>query len=143
MLISCGVLVFIYLKPEVPKRFEKKYAKWAAFERALKSSRIKEHPPSSVVIWGKILVYATALGMTSRVKEHLSELDKLTLKRIEDMDQVRIVSYTFYSSAIRVSNLSKHGSRKGKGGFSKSSSGGWSSGGGGFSGGSSGGGGFR
>jgi uncharacterized membrane protein len=136
-----GYCAYKLLQPAAPKGYEKEFELWDAFARGLKSSRIKEYPPSSVIIWGKILVYATALGLAGKVKKHLSELDALTAKRMEAMEEVRGSSYVFYASAIGISNLGKYGNRQG---FSSRSSGGWSSGGGGFSGGgSSGGGGFR
>ena len=141
--------------PQFPENLEI-YGKWDAFYRGLKSSRIKEYPPASAVIWGKVLVYATALGMADKVKRHLSELSVLDPKiaaRMDRMDRVSIVTMNYYTSTISLSNLATFGSRVGKassggsgsyGGFSSFSSGGWSSGGGGgFSSGSSGGGGFR
>jgi uncharacterized membrane protein len=130
-----------YLQPTAPKGYEKEFEQWDAFARSLKHGRIKKYPPSSVAIWGSILVYATALGLADKVKKHLSELDEITLHRIEEIEKVRVVAYPMFISAREVSNLGKYGNRQG---FSSRSSGGWSSsGGGGFSGGSSGGGGFR
>ncbi len=136
-----------YLKPTAPKNMEDKLAKWIAFVRAIKASRLKEYPPASAVIWDDIIVYATALGLTDKVKKHLYELKSFNLEKIERMERVTSSTYFYYTSAVAVSNLSKYGRRSGprsSGGFSSASSGGWSSGGGGgFSGGSSGGGGFR
>ncbi|MBN1169797.1 DUF2207 domain-containing protein [Candidatus Micrarchaeota archaeon] len=130
-----------YIAPTPPKGSEEKFEKWDAFRRGLQSSRIKEYPPSSVAIWDRILVYATAMGLAKKVEKHFPELDDLTRKRMEKMEGIMASSFVFYSSATSLSNLSRHGNRSG---FSRSSSGGWSSGGGGgFSGGSSGGGGFR
>ena len=130
-----------YLIPKAPKEHREEFERWDAFARSLKSSRIKDYPPSSVVIWGNILVYATPLGMADKVKAHLSELDDLVVKRIEKMMKINRSSYRIYSSAALISTISKSHSGSG---FSTRSSGGWSSGGGGgFSSGSSGGGGFR
>ena len=141
--------VFIFTqRPSVPQKLRDEYSRWDAFARAVKSSRLKEYPPGSAVIWGDILVYATALDLADKVKHHLSELDLLTSKRLEKLDAVRKSSYHYYASALAIYNLKTYGRRSGPstshGGFSSHSSGGWSSGGGGgFSGGSSGGGGFR
>ena len=137
-----GYSVYKAMQPRAPEGYEKKFEEWDAFARGLKSSRIKEYPPSSVAIWGSILVYATALGLADKVKKHLSELDEITLHRIEELDKVRQTSVPMFLYARQTSNLKKYGNRQG---FSSRSSGGWSSGGGGgFSGGgSSGGGGFR
>jgi len=150
--------IFVHLKPRIPENRVNRhiYSRWDAFYRGLKSSRIKHYPPASAVIWGEILVYATALGLADKVKSHLSELSVLDPKiagRMDSMNRVSIVTMNYYGSAIALSNLSAFGNRSGAvssgdtgrhGGFSSFSSGGWSSGGGGgFSGGSSGGGGFR
>ena len=146
---AIAYLAIHYFRPSVPADMREEYAKWDAFTRAVSSSRLREYPPSSAVIWGGILVYATALEMTDKVKRHFSELDSLTTKRLERMETIRTSSYAYYASALAIYNLKTYGSRHGQasgghGGFSSHSSGGWSSGGGGgFSGGSSGGGGFR
>ena len=131
------------------KGFEDKFNKWDAFVRAVKASRLKEYPPASTVIWGEILVYATALGLAIKVHKHFSELDSLITQRMEKLQTVTLGTYSYYGSALALNNLARYGNRSGpnssgRGGFSSGSSGGWSSGGGGgFSGGSSGGGGFR
>jgi len=147
-LLSLGIIIAEYRKPRVLSGMREEYEEWDAFARAVKSSRLKEYPPSSAVIWGDILVYASALGLADKVKRHMSELDSLTKKRMDGLEAVRDSSKRYYLSAWGVYNLGKFGSRSGQssshGGFSSHSSGGWSSGGGGgFSGGSSGGGGFR
>ncbi len=139
--VLIGLSILKYIEPSAPKGMEEKFEKWDAFARGLKSSRISEYPPSSVQIWGRILVYATALGMADKVRKHLSELDDLTLRYVEEMEGVGRSTSLVYASASGLRNLSKHGSRRG---YSRRSSGGWSSsGGGGFSSRSSGGGGFR
>jgi len=151
---AVAYVLFRFMAPQPPKGSEDDYERWKAFERAVRSSRIKEYPPSSVVIWENILVYATALGAADRVKDHLSELDTILADRISRFDDLRLSSYSFASSAIYASSVSKYGDWGGSGGrsggssfggFSSFSSGGWSmGGGGGFSGGGfSGGGGFR
>lgn len=136
---------YLYLKPEVPKGSHnlELYKRWDAFFRGLKASMIREYPPSSAVIWGDILKYATALGLADKVKSHLSELDSALAERVRAVDGVAIASMAYYSGSLGVYNLGTFGNRSG---YVSSSgpSGGWSSGGGGgFSGGSSGGGGFR
>jgi uncharacterized membrane protein len=145
---ALGYLMLHYRKPSVPDNLRDEFGKWDAFARAVKSSRLKEYPPSSAVIWGEILVYATALGMADKVKRHMSELDAITAKRLENLEVVGVASRNYFTSAWALHNLKRYGDRSGPasshGGFSSHSSGGWSSGGGGgFSSGSSGGGGFR
>jgi len=145
-LLAIGAIYYFYSLPKLPIGWEKKYSEWDAFSRAVKSSSLKEEPPSAALIWGEILVYATALGLADKVERHLSELDTLLASRLKKMESVRSSSYVVYTSAWGVMNLSKYGNRHGarSSGFSGGSSGGWSSGGGGFSGGGfSGGGGFR
>ncbi|MFN7990774.1 MAG: DUF2207 domain-containing protein [Candidatus Micrarchaeia archaeon] len=137
-------LAYSYATPKPLKGREEEFERWDAFSRAVGSSRLKEYPPASVAIWGRILVYATVLGMADKVRNHLSELDSFSLRRIESMDAVRRSSYVFYASSVAANNLASSGNRSGYTGSSSGSSGGWSSGGGGgFSSGSSGGGGFR
>jgi len=124
----------------IPKdqKILQRYAKWKAFEQTVKSNRLKEYPPASVVIWGDILVYATALGIADKVNIHLSELDNLTAEKIAKINKVGF-SCIRYSSRIRqIKNISERNRRS-----RHSSSGGRSRRGGGFSHRSSGGGGFR
>ncbi|MBN2121884.1 DUF2207 domain-containing protein [Candidatus Micrarchaeota archaeon] len=140
-LILSPIAAYLYLRPSPPKGMEEEYGQWDSFRRAVNASSLKEEPPSGALIWGEILVYATALGIAKKVEKHLSELDTFLASRIRKMERVRESSFVLYGSALGVRNLSKYGNRSG---FSSSSSGGWSShGGGGFSGGHSGGGGFR
>jgi uncharacterized membrane protein len=139
-LISFFFLMQLFAEIKPPARMEEKFEKWDSFYRAVKSSRLDEYPPSSVAIWGKILVFATALGMADKVMRHLSELDELTLQRVKKLQEVRASTFVFYRNYVGTRNLAKTGNRSG---YSRSSSGSWSTGGGGFSSGSSGGGGFR
>lgn len=135
------LMIYLYRRPQPPEGKEEEYSKWDSFRRAVNATTLHETPPSGAIIWGEILVYATALGIAKKVEKHLSELDTLLASRIQKMERVRASTFVLYSSAMGVRNLSRYGNRSG---FSRSSSGGWSShGGGGFSGGSSGGGGFR
>ena len=48
------------------------YLKWKNFKKFLSdNSLIKEHPPESIVIWNKYLVYGTALGVADEVYESM------------------------------------------------------------------------
>ncbi len=123
-LVFGGYALYKALQPRAPAGFEKEFEEWDAFARGLKSSRIKEYPPSSVAIWGEILVYATALGLADKVKKHLSELDEITLHRLEELDKIRETSLPMFVYARQTSNLKTYGNRQG---FSSRSSGGWSS----------------
>ncbi|MFH0737340.1 MAG: DUF2207 domain-containing protein [Candidatus Micrarchaeota archaeon] len=147
--ISVLYIAMHHRRPTVPDALRGEYSLWDAFARAVKASRLKEYPPASAIIWGEILVYATALGLADKVKAHMSELDALTRGRLESLERAGVSSTRYFASAWALHNLGSYGSRSGPqsgghGGFSSHSSGGWSSGGGGgFSSGSSGGGGFR
>ena len=51
------------------------YLKWSNFRRFMSDySLLNEHPPSSVVLWEKYLVYATALGIADQVRKHLNKM---------------------------------------------------------------------
>ena len=44
------------------------YLKWSNFKKFLKdNSLINEHPPESIVVWKKYLIYGTALGVADKV----------------------------------------------------------------------------
>ena len=59
------------------------YLKWRNFKKFLKdNSLINEHPPESVVVWKKYLIYGTALGVADNVYKAM----KLQEKNISDYD---------------------------------------------------------
>lgn len=59
------------------------YLKWKNFKKFLKdNSLINEHPPESIVIWKKYLIYGTALGVADNVYKAM----KLQEKNISDYD---------------------------------------------------------
>lgn len=59
------------------------YLKWNNFKKFLKdNSLINEHPPESVVIWKKYLIYGAALGVADNVYNSM----KLQEKNISDYD---------------------------------------------------------
>ncbi len=139
--IGCVILMIILLfQPPFLKEYKIEQIKWRIFAATLKKSRLKEYPPASIAIWGEILVSATALGLASKVNQHLSELDTLLAQRVTKLQGLNTSAYRFYGVSYQIHTLYTPGNRQG---FSSRSSGGYSSGGGGFSGGSSGGGGFR
>ena len=48
--------------------------KWKSFENYIKDfSLIKEHPPASIQVWGKFLVYAAALGCAKEVTKNMKK----------------------------------------------------------------------
>lgn len=51
------------------------YLRWKNFGRFLEEySLIAEHPPESIVLWEKYLIYATALGLGEKVLQHLRRI---------------------------------------------------------------------
>lgn len=59
------------------------YLKWKNFKKFLKdNSLINEHPPESIVVWKKYLIYGTALGVADNVYKAM----KLQEKNISDYD---------------------------------------------------------
>ena len=70
------------------------YLKWTNFKKFLKdNSLIKEHPPESIVVWNKYLVYGTALGVADEVYKSM----KLHEPAVHDDDYYYGDLYVFHS----------------------------------------------
>ena len=70
------------------------YLKWTNFKKFLKdNSLIKEHPPESIVVWNKYLVYGTALGVADEVYKSM----KLYEPAVHDDDYYYGDLYMFHS----------------------------------------------
>ncbi|MFH1447247.1 MAG: DUF2207 domain-containing protein [Candidatus Micrarchaeota archaeon] len=75
LFVSIGASIFIsvYGNKAIQQRTPKgalHYAKWEAFKRFISDmTLLKEYSPSSVVMWDRYLVYATALGCADKVIE--------------------------------------------------------------------------
>ena len=103
------------------------YLKWRNLKKFLKdNSLIKEHPPESIVIWKKYLIYGAALGVADKVYESM----KLQVPNISDYDD-GIFWYHYYGgygmmySAYSRSYSTTHQSDSGGfGGFGGGSGGG-------------------
>ncbi|WP_407391513.1 DUF2207 domain-containing protein [Methanobrevibacter sp.] len=68
------------------------YLKWANFKKFLEdNSLIKEHPPESIVVWRKYLIYGAALGVADEVYESM----KLQIPNISDYDD-GLFMYHYY-----------------------------------------------
>lgn len=68
------------------------YLKWKNFRKFLTdNSLIKEHPPESIVIWKKYLIYGTALGIADKVYESM----KLQMPSTIDYDD-SLLMYHYY-----------------------------------------------
>lgn len=103
------------------------YLKWSNFKKFLKdNSLINEHPPESIVIWKKYLIYGTSLGVAKSVEKAMN----LNVPDVSMNDGVFLYHYygynCFYNSYYRAYSTN---SSSGSGGFG--SVGGGSGGGGG------------
>ncbi len=107
------------------------YLKWSNFKKFLKdNSLINEHPPESIVVWKKYLIYGTSLGVSDNVLRSM----KIHVSNISDYDD-GIFMYHYYGGYM----IFNHAFQTGESAANPSSS---DSGGfGGFGGGSGGGGG--
>lgn len=73
------------------------YLKWINFKKFLKdNSLIKEHPPESIAIWNKYLVYGTALGVADEVYKSM----KLNVPNIHDDYYSDLYVFHSYSGLI-------------------------------------------
>ena len=94
LVIFSGALLFI--PEDIFGRWTKNgrvfYLKWNNFKKFLKdNSLIKEHPPESIVIWKKYLIYGTALGVADNVYKAM----KLQVPNISDYDD-DLFRYHYY-----------------------------------------------
>ncbi len=76
------------------------YLKWKNFKEFIEdNSLIEEHPPESIVVWKKYLIYGTALGVAKEVYESM----KLQVPNISDYDD-GIFLYHYYGGYGLMSN---------------------------------------
>jgi uncharacterized membrane protein len=62
-----------------------RYLKWKNFKKFLKdNSLINEHPPESIVVWRKYLIYGAALGVADKVYESMKLQEKNFSTYFED-----------------------------------------------------------
>lgn len=102
MLIIISVVIFM-LPNRIGGRWTEKgieeFNEWKAFERFLNDfSLIKEHPPESIAIWNKYLVYATAFGNADAVKEAMGMLN------VTDFDEDELYYYLALEGPIFMNN---------------------------------------
>ena len=93
------------------------------------NSLIKEHPPESIVIWRKYLIYGAALGVADKVYKSM----KLQVPNISDYDDGLFmyhyyggygIFYSAYHTSISTTSSSDAGSFGGLGGGSGGGGGG-------------------
>ena len=77
------------------------YLKWRNFKKFLSdNSLIKEHPPESIVVWNKYLVYGTALGVADKVYESM----KLHEPTVYDDGYYDLYRFHSYSGLIMLNS---------------------------------------
>jgi len=104
------------------------YLKWENFRKFLKdNSLINEHPPESITIWRKYLIYGAALGVAEKVYDSM----KLHVPNISDYDDGLFMyhyyggyglMYSAYNTSVSAANPSSDSG--GFGGFGGGSGGG-------------------
>ena len=71
--------------------------KWKAFENYITDySMIKDYPPASIQVWGKYLVYATALGQAKEVSDNMFKYFQSVNYNDDYLYQSDIVWFTYY-----------------------------------------------
>ncbi|MBQ2652926.1 MAG: DUF2207 domain-containing protein [Methanobrevibacter sp.] len=81
IVLSVFSFIVIMLPNDIFGQWTKKgrlfYLKWKNFKKFLKdNSLINEHPPESIVIWKKYLIYGTALGVADNVYKAMKLQEK-------------------------------------------------------------------
>ena len=100
--LIAGILLFIFsialmhLDEDIFGRWTESgrvfYLKWDNFKKFLEdNSLIKEHPPESIVVWRKYLIYGAALGVAEEVYESM----KLQIPNISEYDD-DLFRYHYY-----------------------------------------------
>ncbi|MBO7719901.1 MAG: DUF2207 domain-containing protein [Methanosphaera sp.] len=106
--------------------------KWKAFENYITDySMIKDYPPASIQVWGRYLVYATALGCANEVSDNMFKYFKSVNVSEDNLYQSDIVWFSYYGGLNNMTSSFSHIEAQ----ANSSSSGGISSVGGGFGGG--------
>ena len=116
-------LILMFLDEDILGRWTKEgrvfYLKWDNFKKFLEdNSLMEEHPPESIVVWKKYLIYGTALGVAEEVYESM----KLQVPNISDYDD-GIFMYHYYGgyglwhSAYNASENTINPSSSSSGGF--------------------------
>ncbi|MBE6509560.1 MAG: DUF2207 domain-containing protein [Methanobrevibacter sp.] len=88
--------VLMFLDEDIMGRWTEEgrvfYLKWDNFKKFLEdNSLMEEHPPESIVVWKKYLIYGTALGVAEEVYESM----KLQVPNISEYDD-GIFMYHYY-----------------------------------------------
>lgn len=80
--------------------------KWKNFEKYIKDySLIKEYPPASIQVWGKYLVYATALGCASEASGNMKKYFKYINLPEEQYYESDAVFFSMYGGNMFMHSL--------------------------------------
>ena len=135
-----GALVLFLMPNTLAGRWTKEgketHEKWKGFQRYLKDySLIEERPPASVQIWGKYLIYASALGCAGEVTKNMKQFFNSRNFSDDYFGGSDAVSFAYYNGFAHVESsfttLSQSDSDYDSGGIGSSGGGGFGGGGGG------------
>jgi len=134
-----GAVLLFVVPNTVPGRWTPEgkefHDKWKNFEKYIKDySLINERPPSSIQVWGKYLIYASALGCADQVTKNMKEYFK-SIDIVEDsLNDSSAVSFAYYNGFSHVEssfNTISQSESDSSGSIGSSGSGGFGGGGGG------------
>ena len=83
--------------------------KWTSFKNYITDySMIKDYPPASIQVWGRYLVYATALGCANQVSENMFKYFESVNMNEDYLYQSDIVWFTYYSGLNNMTRSFSH-----------------------------------
>lgn len=83
--------------------------KWKAFENYVTDySMIKDYPPASIQVWGRYLVYATALGCAKQVSDNMFKYFESVNVNEDYLYQSDIVWFTYYGGLNNMTSSFSH-----------------------------------
>ena len=109
ILIFIESIVMICIPNTVPGRWTQDgkefHDKWKNFENYIQDfSLIKEHPPASIQVWGKFLVYAAALGCADEVSKNMKKYFNIANIPEEYFNQSDAVLFAYYGGFNHLDN---------------------------------------
>ena len=135
-----GSVALFIIPRSIPGRWTPKgkefHDKWKNFEKYIKDySLIKERPPASVQVWGRYIIYASALGCADEVTRNMKEYFR-SMDIVDDsFDTDTVASFAYYNGFAHVESsfntLSQSESSDSTSSIGSSGSGGFGGGGGG------------
>lgn len=110
MIAHMGLILLIYiivsmkttLFTKYKDKYYQEYLEWQGFKKYMEGNEmIKRYPKKSVIIWGHILVYSSALGIAKKVLKELRDAKIISDTQYETYSGIYIAasSYTSNSSS--------------------------------------------